>query len=244
MRLLFLQHDPLDGPGALLEWADKRGHIVTTCLVSNGISFPLLDSFDLLVSLGGPMGAYEEEKYPWLIQEKQYLKEAVLAGKKIVGLCLGCQLLAAALGGEAYRHTCKEFGWQPIDLTEEGKKWFSIGQDEELTETSYRPLAQHTEGSFRAFQWHGDTYSLPPGAVKLASNAAAEQQAFIIGDQVLALQFHLEWTEEMMRDALAEPNVAPPPSPFVQTPEEILREIVLCASGKKRFFALMDKFAG
>jgi GMP synthase-like glutamine amidotransferase len=228
MRLLCIQHDCLDGPGALLEWAVLRGHTISSCLICEGESLPATDSFDLLISLGGPMGAYEEEQHPWLILEKQYLREAVGAGKKILGLCLGCQLLADALGGRAFRHSCKEFGWQPIELTVDGEKWF---------------LLESSETSFRAFQWHGDTYSLPPGAIQLARNEACEQQAFLIGNQVLGLQFHLEWTEQMMRDALANPEVAPPPSPSVQTSEGILSEISLCSSGKKRFFALMDRFA-
>jgi len=228
MRLLFLQHDPLDGPGALQEWADLRGHSVTICLICKGDPLPALESFDLLVSLGGPMGAYEEEKHPWLGAEKEYLRQAVAAGKKIIGLCLGCQLLADALGGKAFRHTCKEFGWQPIEPLEAGSVWFG------------------TDDSFYAFQWHGDTYSLPPGAEQLARNKAAEQQAFLIeapgGGKVLGLQFHLEWTEQMAREALAEPGVAPPASPFVQTAEEILSDLSLFESGKIRFFALMDRF--
>jgi GMP synthase-like glutamine amidotransferase len=237
MRLLFLQHDPLDGPGALLEWAAERGYSAAMCLVSSGDPLPGLETFDLLVSLGGPMGAYEEEKHPWLVLEKQYLRDAFAAGKKIVGLCLGCQLLADALGGKAFRHSCKEFGWQPIELTVAGRAWFEMEGDALV-------LRQHQEASFRAFQWHGDTYSLPPGAIQLARNDAAEQQAFLIGNQVLGLQFHLEWTEQMLRDALAEPGVAPPPSPSVQSPEEIMSDLSLCASGRKRLFFLMDRFVG
>jgi GMP synthase-like glutamine amidotransferase len=228
MNILFLQHDPLDGPGALIEWAESRGHAVSFCLVCEGHPLPPLESFDLLVSLGGPMGAYEEVKYPWLADEKEYLRHAVAAGKKILGLCLGCQLLADALGGKAFRHTCKEFGWQPIEPLAYGIAWFG------------------TDIPFPSFQWHGDTYSLPPGAIQLARNEASEQQAFLLkgpaGNQVLGLQFHLEWTEQMAREALAEPGVAPPRSRFVQTPEEILSDLSLFESAKRRFFALMDKF--
>lgn len=228
MRLLCLQHDPLDGPGALLEWAETGGHDVFFCLICNGEALPPVNSFDLLVSLGGPMGAYEEEKYPWLAQEKQYLREAVTGGKKILGLCLGAQLLADALGGSAFRHTCKEFGWQPIEPTEAGQKWFGASDP------------------FYAFQWHGDTYTLPPGAVQLARNEAAEQQAFLIetpsGGKALGLQFHLEWTEQMAREALAEPGVAPPATSFIQTPEEILSDLSLFDAAKSRFFALLNKF--
>lgn len=229
MRLLLIQHDPLDGPGTLTDWAAARGHSVAICLIYRGESLPPIDSFDLLVSLGGPMGAYEEEKYPWLAAEKEYVRQAVAAGKKILGLCLGCQLLADALGGKAFRHTCKEFGWQPIEPLPEGTAWFGTGV------------------LFKAFQWHGDTYSLPPGAVQIARNEAAEQQAFLLkgpaGNPVIGLQFHLEWTESMTREALAEPGVAPPSSPSVQTPEEILSDLSLFETARSRFFALMDRLA-
>jgi len=174
------------------------------------------------------MGAYEEEKHPWIKAEKEYLRQAVMAGKKILGLCLGCQLLADALGGKAFRHTCKEFGWQPIEPTEVGEEWFG------------------TKDIFKAFQWHGDTYTLPPGAVQLARNEAAEQQAFLMegptGNQVLGLQFHLEWTEKMASEIAEEPDIVPPVSAFVQTPEEILSDLSLFESAKSRFFLLLDRF--
>jgi len=174
------------------------------------------------------MGAYEEEKHPWIATEKEYLRQAFAAGKKILGLCLGCQLLADALGGKSFRHTCKEFGWQPIEPTEVGGKWLG------------------TDDVFMAFQWHGDTYTLPPGAVQLARNEAAEQQAFLMegpaGNQVLGLQFHLEWTEKMALEIVQEPDIAPPVSAFVQSPKEILSDLSLFESAKKRFFHLIDGF--
>jgi GMP synthase-like glutamine amidotransferase len=187
------------------------------------------------------MGAYEEEKHPWLVTEKEYLRQAVAAGRKILGLCLGAQLLADALGGKAFRHTCKEFGWQPIEPLKAGRGWFGV-------DDSLCALGEGDKAIFYAFQWHGDTYSLPPRAIQLARNGAAEQQAFLFeapsGGKALGLQFHLEWTEPMAREALAEPGVAPPPSPFVQTPEEILSDLSLFDSARTRFFTLMDRLAG
>lgn len=250
MKILFIQHDPLDGPGALLDWASERRHSVATCLISEvsskGQPLPALHSFDLLISLGGPMGAYEEEQHPWLIAEKAYLRKSVAAHKKILGLCLGAQLLADALGGKAFRHSLKEFGWQRIEPTEQGKEWFPLHEGE----CSFLASETHKKTFFKAFQWHGDTYSLPPGAVQIARNSACEQQAFLIRSevdhkpQVIGLQFHLEWTEQMMRDALADPDVAPPASPTVQTPEEIMSDLTLFTSSRERFFALMDRFVG
>jgi GMP synthase-like glutamine amidotransferase len=241
MRILLIQHDPLDGPGSLTEWASDRGHCVTICLICHGESLPSLDSFDLLVSLGGPMGAYEEEKHPWITMEKQYLRQAVTSGKRVLGLCLGCQLLADALGGKAFRHSCKEFGWQPIEPLADGKEWFR-------TSDSFQAKEKDEKGIFYAFQWHGDTYTPPSGAVHLARNAAAEQQAFLfrgpLGNPALGLQFHLEWTEAMAREALAEPWVAPPASPFVQTPEEVMADLSLFDSARSRFDAMMDLLAG
>lgn len=238
MRILLLQHDPLDGPGTLLDWAKERGHSLATCMICEGEPLPSPAGFDLLVSLGGPMGAYDEEKHPWLAEEKEYLREAFSSGKRILGLCLGCQLLADALGGKAFRHTCKEFGWQPIEPLPEGREWFSTASPLPL-------MDQGRKGTFHAFQWHGDTYTLPPGAIHLARNEAAEHQAFLLkgpsGSTVLGLQFHLEWTEPMAREALAEPGVAPPPSPFVQTPEEILRNPSLFQEARERFFTMMDR---
>jgi len=252
VKILLLQHDPLDGPGALLEWAAERGHAVESCMICKGESLPPIESFDLLVSLGGPMGAYDEEKHPWLVAEKEYLRQTLAAGKKILGLCLGCQLLADALGGKAFRHTHKEFGWQPIEPTEDGMEWFRQEDELKSLQDSKKDrglaLNPYSEDSFLAFQWHGDTYSLPPGAVQLARNEAAEQQAFLLkapeGGKALGLQFHLEWTEQMAREALKEPGVAPPASPYVQSPEEILSDLTLFDSARERFFAMIDRFAG
>jgi GMP synthase-like glutamine amidotransferase len=228
MRILCLQHDPLDGPGALLDWAKERRHSLSLFLIGNDTPLPGIDTFDLLVSLGGPMGAYEEEKHPWLATEKEFLRLARAEGRKILGLCLGCQLLADAFGGKAFRHTRKEFGWQPIEPTRAGAEWFG------------------TDGIFHAFQWHGDTYTMPPDGIRLAGNKAAEEQAFLIetqgGSTILGLQFHLEWTEAMAREALAEPGVAPPASEFVQSPEEILRDPTLFTLARNRFFGLLDRF--
>jgi GMP synthase (glutamine-hydrolysing) len=130
---------------------------------------------DLLVVLGGPIGAYEVERYPFLAEERALIEHRLTARKPVLGVCLGAQLLALAAGGRVYAGGTKEIGWGPVRLTAEGER---------------SPLA--AIGDAHVLHWHGDTFDLPEGAVLLASTAAYAHQAFALGDHALALQFHLE----------------------------------------------------
>jgi GMP synthase (glutamine-hydrolysing) len=133
---------------------------------------------DFLVVLGGPIGIYEVNRYPFLKQELATIEAAVKKGIPVVGICLGCQALAAVLAAHVYPGKQKELGWDEMTLTKEGK-------------TS--PLGA-IEG-IRVLNWHGDTFDLPVGATRLASTAITPNQAFIYGPKVLALQFHVELPE-------------------------------------------------
>lgn len=134
--------------------------------------------------MGGPMGVYEEDRYPWLRQEDALLKVAIRRDMPTLGICLGSQLLAKAAGAEVKPGGRKEIGW--YDLTSSA----SASQD---------PLWQAFPQTFEAFEWHGDVFSLPPGAVSLASSAFYPHQAFRVGRRVYALLFHLEVTAEMIQ---------------------------------------------
>ena len=130
---------------------------------------------DLAVVLGGPIGVYETDKYPWLERQTAQLRGRLAAGRPTVGVCLGAQLIAAALGQRVYPGTAKEIGWAPVDLSEAGRAG---------------PLAA-LEG-LHVLHWHGDTFDLPEGATRLASTPVTPNQAFALGDTVLGLQFHPE----------------------------------------------------
>ena len=130
---------------------------------------------DILVALGGPIGVYEDDKYPFIRDELRLLRERLVARRPTLGLCLGSQMMAEALGARVHPGRAKEIGWAPITLTTDGRS---------------SPL-KHLEG-VSVLHWHGDTFPLPEGALRLASTAITENQAFSIGRHALALQFHPE----------------------------------------------------
>jgi GMP synthase (glutamine-hydrolysing) len=138
---------------------------------------PSIEQADLLIVLGGPMGVYEVEAYPFLTREIAALERRLALNLPTLGICLGSQLMAKALGGRVFAGPTKEIGWGRVELTAEGRA------------SCLRPLA---EDGAMVVHWHGDTFDLPTGAIRLASNVHYENQAFGFGKRALALQFHLE----------------------------------------------------
>lgn len=143
------------------------------------------------IVMGGPQNVYEQGAYPWLKSERAFLRRAIEQCVPVLGVCLGAQLLADVLGGRVMKSAQAEIGWYPVmrEPAAEGDPLFEgFGQTETV------------------FQWHGDTYQLPPGAVRLASSPLCQEQAFRYGDRVYALQFHLEMTEAMIRAWMRTPS--------------------------------------
>lgn len=180
MHIHFIQHVAFEYPGSIVNWAAENSHTTSYTKIFEEVKFPALTSFDMLVVLGGPMGVYEEDMLPWLKEEKAFIKQAIDAGKKVLGICLGAQLIASALGAGVYPHTVKEIGWWPVQ------------------KVSNHPVTQHLPAEFTTFHWHGDTFNLPAGAVHLFKSEACQQQGFAFGNNVVGLQFHIEVKEDLL----------------------------------------------
>ncbi|MGE3537411.1 MAG: type 1 glutamine amidotransferase [Candidatus Tectimicrobiota bacterium] len=185
MRALILQHVAVEGPGSLAEYLGERGWEIETMALYDGAVFPEeLQRYDAVIVMGGPMGVYDDAAYPFLRAEHVFLQRAIRQGVPLLGICLGSQLLAQALGARVYRNAHKEIGWYPVTLTAAGRA---------------DPLFTGVTSPCVVFQWHGDAFDVPPGAVGLAASPLCAQQAFRYGERVYGLLFHLELTPAVIQ---------------------------------------------
>ncbi|WP_456370428.1 type 1 glutamine amidotransferase [Thermodesulfatator atlanticus] len=229
-RLHYIQHVPFETPGVILDWAKSRSYEVTHTRVFLDEPFPSALDFDFLVLMGGPMSVHDEDQFPWLSEEKTFLKNILGEDEeriKIMGICLGAQLIAEALGAEVYPNRYKEIGWFPIELTEAGK--------------AHR-LFRDWPSPFNVFHWHGETFSLPQEATHIAYSEACENQAFLYKDRILALQFHLEVTPDLVAGLIENSAEDIVPGPYVQDPEAIKGQPELYELCHEMLFKLLDRF--
>jgi GMP synthase (glutamine-hydrolysing) len=175
-RLLVLQHIACEPPGAYEDELLERGGSLARVMVDQGEPLPDWREFDGIVAMGGPMGAYEDTDFSWLTAEKALLADAVANGMPVWGVCLGAQLLAASLGARVAPGPAPEVGVLAVQRT---------------AAAASDPVFSLLPEEFRALQWHGDTFTLPPGASQLARSEAYEQQAFVVG-RAYGIQFHIE----------------------------------------------------
>jgi GMP synthase-like glutamine amidotransferase len=204
LKIHCLQHAPHEGPGYVIDYAKKYGHSLNSTKFYKDEELPELDSFDVLLIMGGPMSVYDENNYPWLKQEKGFISEAITNNKKIIGICLGSQLLAAVLGARVFPNNEQEIGFFPV------------------FKKSSNDLFEKFPDNSIVFQWHGDTFDLPKDAELLASSEACINQAFAVDNNILALQFHLEITEELLKGFLKSGKDELLPKPYIQNEESII----------------------
>jgi GMP synthase-like glutamine amidotransferase len=225
MRLHVFEHDPTEVLGSIADWAALRGHSIATTSWHRGESRSGAGEEDLLIVMGGPMNIHEEDRYPWLGQEKAALDEAIAAGRWCLGVCLGAQLLADRLGGTVTRNAWTEIGWHAV------RRHLEADAD---------PLFASLPSQFEVMHWHGDTFSTPPGAILGYSSRACRNQAFR-KDRVIGLQCHLEFTPDSLGGLIEAQGTFE--GEYVQGPAEFLARNEDFEANRNALFALLDALA-
>lgn len=223
MRVHWFQHVPFEDLGCIGPWLARHGHTMICTRWYADDPPPSIGDIDALIVMGGPMNVDEEPLHPWLATEKTLIRAVIDAGKPVLGICLGAQLIARSLGAAVTRNAHAEIGWFDVtlDRAAKGSKRFAGFPD-----------------SFSAFHWHGDTFAIPDGARLLMSSQACAHQAFEYGERVLGLQFHLEVTAADARRMYAVER--PAPSRYVQDPDVAMNAIDRFAASNGLMYRLLD----
>jgi GMP synthase-like glutamine amidotransferase len=211
LHLHCFQHVDFEGPAQILKWIEAQHHTLTYTRFFDNQVIPPMNILDGLIIMGGPMGVSEEKGYPWLKQEKEAILQAIEANKPILGICLGAQLIANALGASVTKNPVKEIGWYELSFCS--------------NETSKLIFGEQTPLNPVVFHWHGDTFSIPTGAIHLAASKACTNQAFLYKTTVLGLQFHLEVTRDSLNSMLKQGKNELTPESYIQSEETILSGI-------------------
>ena len=176
-----IKHVPEEGPGIFEELIPRDA----VTLLAGSDTWPAVETNDIFLIMGGPMGVYERKRYPFIEKELQLIRRCREQGAKVFGVCLGAQMIAEALGGKVYKGHVQEIGWYRITHS---------------TAAADDPVFSIFPKELDVFQWHGDTFDLPPGAINLAGSAHYPNQAFKVGRNIYGLQYHIEATEQILHE--------------------------------------------
>jgi GMP synthase (glutamine-hydrolysing) len=220
MKALILQHEAFEGPFAVLDWLEENGFEVRFTHMYNNEPLPASDETDWLIVMGGSMSVNDENKFPWLVEEKKFIRKCIDSNKVVVGICLGAQLIANSLGCKVYKAKNKEIGW------------FQILRE---SDESNIPL------KVKVFHWHGETFDLPEGSRLIASSKACKNQIFLYRNNVLAMQCHLEMTPVAIAGMFDNCSDDIKPGKYVQTIDDMIAGTEKNATkANKILFSLLD----
>lgn len=227
MRIHCILHETFEGLASINDWILKNNHTVSFTHTYLKESFPDVNSFELLIIMGGTASVYEEEKYTWLIEEKRFIHQAIINNRKILGICLGAQLLADILNAKVYKGPEKEIGWFPVHFNQT-----------EMSGLSFLPEKQ------TVFHWHGDTFDIPDHATKIGFSEAIPNQGFVYNDKIIALQFHLEMNENQVRLMLSHgKKELTTIGKYIQGENQILENLNFFADNNRLMYAILDYLA-
>lgn len=227
MNVIILRHHEAEKPGQIEKYISYHQDNFQSIDLFAGQRIPEDAVYDAVVVMGGPMSVFDDDEYPWLREEKVFIAGAIDSGRKVLGVCLGAQLIAHVLGAGIRANEYKEIGW------------FDIEPSEDVANTVYGTVF---DSPITTFHWHGDTFDLPKNSIRLCKSMACRNQAFMTGRNVLALQFHMEMTEEMINIWLERFKPDMTESPYVQSSAEIKSQKKNLVSNGLRLFRLLDVF--
>ncbi|MBI4688248.1 MAG: type 1 glutamine amidotransferase [Nitrospirae bacterium] len=190
MPVLICKNIQSEGPGTIEDYLKSQKIPYKILELSKGERISDAESFDALIMMGGPMSV--NDGIPYVTEEEKLVRDFVTKGKKVLGVCLGAQIMAKALGERVYAGPQKEIGWYDIELTEDGLK------DNGMKRLALNSVDGGMSRKFKVFHWHGETFDIPKGGIRLASSELYPNQAFKYGDNAYAFQFHIEVSKEMV----------------------------------------------
>jgi GMP synthase-like glutamine amidotransferase len=228
VNIHYLQHVPFEGLGSIEDWVRRGEHGIGATRLYRDERLPAVEDIEILVVMGGPMSIYEEAGYPWLTEEKLFIERAIAAGCRVLGICLGAQLVADVLGARVYANADKEIGWFPIEIS---------------AAASTSGLFAEFPQQFEVFHWHGDTFDIPAGSVHIACSAGCANQAYVYDERVVGLQFHLETTPASARQLIANCGDEMVGGRYVQTSRQMLEDPRRFDTINRMMHELLDRIA-
>jgi GMP synthase (glutamine-hydrolysing) len=208
MKILFVIHAAFEKPGCIKTWAEKQKHQTQEVHPYKGEKLPDIKDFDFLVVMGGPQSPLKIDKAPYLADEIELIKQAVKEKKRIIGVCLGAQLIGEALGAKTERSPHREIGAYPIELLDGAER---------------DPVFRQFPKEFDVMHWHSDMPGIPKEAVVLAASAGCPRQVFRFGDRIYGFQCHFELTQELVKGMIDNCPDDLKAGTYVMTEKELMR---------------------
>ena len=228
MRIHYLQHVPFEGLGSMAPYFASHGHELSATHLYREPNLPPVKSLDWLIIMGGPMGVHDESRYSWMTEEKRYIQKVIEAGKVVLGICLGAQMVADVLGARVFKNLHREIGWFPVRRARQAQ------------ETLLSDVLPQQEN---VFHWHGDTFEIPAAGKLLMSSEACVNQGFVLEDRVVGFQFHLETTPDSAQVLIDNCSDELDGSRYVQTAEEIVADATKFQCINRIMAAVLDRLA-
>lgn len=218
-------HVPFEGPGIIADWTGEKGYKLHYTRFYQEDALPDAAAVDMLIIMGGPMNVFDFHIHSWMEDEIAWVKDFIETGKPVLGICLGAQIIASALGEEVYPGPHKEIGWHNLQFFPSMGD-FKICKDLPVTR--------------KVFHWHGDTFNVPVGATRIAGSQAFPNQGFVYGKHAVALQFHLEATPESVKELVENCRDELVEGPYIQSEKEILSKQSSFDSNHQVLFQFLD----